>query len=85
VQLFVPDLAIEIVSANDKFSTLVKKAKKYRRSGTSEVWILNIDRGARGLSLLGRDAILNENETFSSSQIPGFSIRLGELFDRAEE
>jgi Uma2 family endonuclease len=83
VQPFAPDLAIEIVSTNDKFSTLVKKAKKYRRWGTQEVWIFNIDEREAYLYSAGRDAILNENETFSSPQIHGFSIRLGELFDRA--
>jgi Uma2 family endonuclease len=85
VQPFVPDLAIEIVSTNDKFSTLVRKAKKYRRWGTREVWIFNIDEREAYLSSAGRDAILNENETFNSPQIPGFSVRLGELFDRANE
>jgi hypothetical protein len=29
-----------------------------------------------------RDAILDENEHFRSSLIPGFSIRLGDLFDQ---
>jgi Uma2 family endonuclease len=85
VQLFVPDLAIEIVSSNDKFSTIVKKARKYRRCGTREVWIFNIEEREAYLSSAERDAILNENDTFSSPQIPGFSIRLEELFDRAAE
>jgi Uma2 family endonuclease len=85
VQPFVPDLAIEVVSTNDRFTALVRKAKKYRRYGTREVWIFNIEEREAYLYSSDRDAILNENETFSSPQIPGFSIRLGELFDRTEE
>src|SRR5579871_2208718 len=34
VQPFVPDLAIEIVSRNDTFEALMKKAARYRRCGT---------------------------------------------------
>src|SRR5271170_6082303 len=43
VQRFVPNLAIEIVSRNDKFSALMKKAHRYRSCGTREVWIFSID------------------------------------------
>ena len=41
VQRFVPDLAIEIVSENDTFEKLVKKADRYRKCGTKEAWILD--------------------------------------------
>jgi Uma2 family endonuclease len=37
VQRFVPDLAIEIVSANDTFEMLAQKARRYRSCGTEEV------------------------------------------------
>ncbi len=36
-------LAIEIVSENDTFKKLVKKADRYRKCGTKEVWIFDID------------------------------------------
>jgi len=82
VQRFVPDLAIEIVSRNDPFAKLIEKADRYRKCGTKEVWILDID-SRRGLVLSdGRNAILADADPFESSLIPGFSIRIGELFDR---
>src|SRR5713101_5269640 len=43
VQLFVPDLAIEIVSENDKFKALMQKAARYRKCGTKEVWVFSPD------------------------------------------
>jgi Uma2 family endonuclease len=43
VQPFVPDLAIEIVSVNDTFTNLAKKAVRYRNCGTKEVWVLAPD------------------------------------------
>jgi Uma2 family endonuclease len=83
VQPFVPDLAIEIVSENDKFSKLMKKAARFREGGTKEVWILSPD--TREALVLSRErrALLTDDDMFESKLIPGFSIRLGELFDRA--
>jgi Uma2 family endonuclease len=82
VQRFVPDLAIEIVSQSDTFEKLIGKAHRYRKCGTKEVWIFSIDsREAYVYSADGR-MILDENGVFQSSLIPGFSIRIGDLFDR---
>jgi Uma2 family endonuclease len=82
VQRFVPDLAIEIVSENDTFGKLVKKVIRYRECGTKEAWILDIDSRQAFLFSVERDAILDENGIFESSLIPGFSIRIGDLFDQ---
>ncbi len=38
VQLFVPDLAIEIASESDMFVNLMQKVVRYRKCGTKEVW-----------------------------------------------
>jgi len=82
VQRFVPDLAIEIVSQNDTFESLTKKARRYRDCGTAEVWILSIETRQAYLMSDRRNLILDENQEFSPESIPGFSIRLKELFDR---
>lgn len=82
VQRFVPDLAIEIVSRNDKFSAVMKKAHRYRDCGTKEVWIFSIDSREAFLFSEDHKAILDENDPFESSLIPGFSIRIGDLFDQ---
>ncbi len=81
VQRFVPDLAIEIVSRNDKFSALVSKAQRYRNCGTKEAWIFDIDSRRAFLFSDEREAVLNESHNFESSLIPGFSIHLKDLFD----
>jgi len=82
VQRFVPDLAIEIVSANDTFETLIKKAQRYRRSGTREVWILSLETRQALLPSDKRRVMLDENEEFCPETIPGFAIRIGDLLDR---
>lgn len=82
VQRFVPDLAIEIVSENDPFVKLVKKVSRYRQCGTKEAWILDIDSRRAFVFSEHGDANLDENGAFQTSLIPGFSIRLGDLFDQ---
>jgi len=82
VQLFVPDMAIEIVSRNDTFESLMKKAVRYRNCGTKEVWLFSIGlRQALHLSEQ-RQALLDEDALFAPAQIPGFCMRIGELLDR---
>jgi len=82
VQRFVPDLAIEIVSENDTFKKLVRKADMYRKCGTKEAWIIDPDSRTACLYSDASNSILRENGIFQSSLIPGFSIRLGDLFDQ---
>ncbi len=82
VQRFVPDLAIEIVSENDTFKKLVYKADRYRKCGTREAWIIDIDSRRAFVFSNHRNAILGDDDQFVSPLIPGFSIRIGDLFDR---
>jgi Uma2 family endonuclease len=82
VQRFVPDLAIEIVSAHDTFQMLVKKAQRYRTCGTREVWIFSKETRETFLCSGQRRAILDENDEFRPESIPGFAIRIGDLLDR---
>src|SRR5437660_4092367 len=59
VQPFVPDLAIEIVSENDTFNKLMKKAARYRKCGTKEVWVLSQEMREAWVVSDNRQAILN--------------------------
>jgi len=80
VQRFVPDLAIEIVSKCDKFEAMLEKVLRYRRCGTAEVYIFSIETRQVFRYSEEHTAVLNENEEFRPSQIPGFAIRIGDLF-----
>ena len=83
VQVLVPDFAIEIVSENDKFKSLMEKAVRYRKCGTKEVWALCSDTRQAFVLSEERQAILSDDQMFESKLIPGFGIRLADLFDRA--
>jgi len=82
VQRCVPDLAIEIVSQNDKFEALMKKAQRYRDCGVKEVWIFSIEMREAYVFSDHQRIILGADSEFRSGLIPGFSIRIGELLDR---
>lgn len=82
VQRFVPDLAIEIVSPSDTFAQLTQKADRYRKSGTQEVWIFDIPLRRAFLFSERGDAILNENQQFTSPLLPGLSVPIADIFDR---
>jgi Uma2 family endonuclease len=81
VQRCVPDLAIEIVSRNDTFEQLMKKARRYRKCGTKEVWIFDTEGREAVVLADNRRVILEAKDQFQSDLIPGFSIRLNDLFD----
>jgi Uma2 family endonuclease len=79
VQLFVPDLAIEIASKNDRFESLLAKAYRYRECGTKEVYVFSI--ATRQVFDCSHHPVtaMGESEFFRPEQIPGFSIRISEL------
>lgn len=80
VQRFVPDLAIEIVSASDTVTSLWRKKDRYRACGTSEVWIVLPESREVAIFADGSDRILRGSAELSTVLIPGFRITVDELF-----
>jgi Uma2 family endonuclease len=85
VQRFVPDLAIEIVSENDSWSSLVRKKERYLKCGTEEVWIVSPeDREVLVYSARG-DRILREDALLTTELIPGLEIPVKRLFEEMND
>jgi Uma2 family endonuclease len=88
VQRFVPDLAIDIVSQNDKFEVLMKfealmkKVQRYRDCGVKEVWIFSTEMREAYLFTDNQRIILGADSEVRSDLIPGFSTRIGDLLER---
>jgi Uma2 family endonuclease len=80
VQLYVPDVAIEIASKGDRFESLVAKAYRYRDCGTKEVYVFSIVTRQVFVCSQHPVTVLCENQDFRPEQIPGFSIRISDLF-----
>lgn len=83
VQPFVPDLAIEIASQNDRFIKLLEKLCRYLAFGSEEAWLFSIETRHLFVFRKGGVIVLGENDMLTTPLLPGFSIRVGELFDRA--
>jgi Uma2 family endonuclease len=81
VQLFVPDLAVEVVSKNDTFGSVVRKARRYVQYGTQEVWVFLISSREVYYYSKDYDRILRDHEMFESDLISGFQVSLAEVFD----
>ncbi|HZK81864.1 MAG TPA: Uma2 family endonuclease, partial [Humisphaera sp.] len=71
-----PDLAIEVVSPNDKVYVLDQKLAEYRDAGVKLIWVVNPNsRNIRVYRLDHTFAEFLENDTITGeSVIPGFSI-----------
>ncbi|HXA49671.1 MAG TPA: Uma2 family endonuclease [Candidatus Acidoferrum sp.] len=80
VQRFVPDLAVEIVSANDTYANLMRKKDRYRRAGTSEVWLVSTELTEIAIYTAGAVRILAAGDTLTSDLLPGFAIAVDDLF-----
>jgi Uma2 family endonuclease len=80
VQRFVPDLAIEVASASDTYDSLPRKKDRYRRAGTTEVWLISAENAEITIYGPDRDRILHAGDTLSSELLPGFAVTVDELF-----
>ena len=61
----------------------MQKAVRYRKCGTKEVWILCADTRQAFVLSEDRQAFSSDDDMFESKLIPGFRIRLADLFDQA--
>ena len=80
VQRFVPDLAIEVASASDTYNSLLRKKERYRRAGTTEVWLISAENAEITIYGPDHDRVLHAGHTVSSDLLPGFAMTVNELF-----
>lgn len=77
-----PDLAVEVVSPNDKAYEIDEKVDEYLRAGVREVWVINPER--RNIRIHRADGSLvglRESDILKGGEvIPGFSCRVADLF-----
>ena len=81
VQRFVPDLAIEVVSGDESFTSVWGKKERYLRCGTAEVWIVYPEAREVFVYAATGDRILREGAELTSELLPGFRLAVTRLFE----
>ncbi len=78
-----PDLALEVVSANDRYTDIAAKVEGYLANGVRLVWV--VDSWRRRVTVHERGS--NQQTTFTTEDtltggevLPGFEIRVGAIF-----
>ena len=81
-----PDLAVEILSEGNTRQEMAIKLAEYFEAGTKLVWYIdprtrsaNIDTAVDQVAMIDANGLLEGGEV-----LPGFQVRLGEIFERAE-
>jgi Uma2 family endonuclease len=79
--LLVPDLVVEVVSENDRYSDLHRKIAAYRADGVRLIWV--VDYFTRSVNIYAGDhfSTLKEADMLTGGDVlPGFSVAVSELF-----
>ena len=76
-----PDLAVEVVSPNDRPPEVAEKVYEWLLYGAAEVWVLDPERRSVTVYRPGEDLrILGEQDTLRSPLLPEWALPLSELF-----
>ena len=77
-----PDLAVEVVSPDDRFSEVRNKTERYLQAGVREVWVVDPRRQVVEISWSVNDTItLKKGETLETPVLPGFQLSISEIFE----
>jgi Uma2 family endonuclease len=79
---FAPDLAVEVLSPDDKPGEVLEKVADWLKAGTRLVWVIDPDRrSARAYREDGTIEMLPESGVLDGEDVlPGFTCTVGELF-----
>lgn len=78
-----PDLAIEIVSSDDRWTKLYEKAELYLAKGSRVVWI--VDPYRQGVMIITANGQRWENERLTCPELlPGLSLNMADIFNWPE-
>jgi Uma2 family endonuclease len=77
------DLAVEVLSPNDRFKDVADKVKEYLKAGFGLVWVVNpYWRHVHVYRPDGSVQLVNEHEEISGeSALPSFRCKVAEFFD----
>lgn len=82
----VPDLAIEVISESNTLAEIRRKLAEYFAAGVRLAWVIDPrKRTARVHSSARRSRLIREHQSLDGGDVlPGFSVRLADLFEDIE-
>jgi Uma2 family endonuclease len=79
--VLVPDLAVEIVSANDRYTDVQNKVAHYLTDGVRLVWVIDPEHQQATVYTSERYAVVSGTGALEGGDVlPGLSIRLDQIF-----
>ena len=77
-----PDLAVEVISPGDRRGRIERKLGLWLQAGARSVWHVNPQRRTVDvISSTGARRILHETDELVDDTVPGFRVRVSEIFD----
>jgi Uma2 family endonuclease len=81
----VPDLAIEVISPNDRFEAVLGKVLEYFRHGVGQIWLVTpAERQLWVFDSPTRVRIFAAGDVVTDTIVPGFTLKLADLFQQAQ-
>lgn len=78
----VPDLAVEIISPDDRFSDVTRKVDVYMKDGVKAVWVIDPARKSATMYTQSRYITYNVNDTVTGGEmIPNFRMKVADIFE----
>ncbi len=69
---FAPDIAIEILSPNERAMDVRRRVRDYLRAGTAEVWLLDHANGEVHIWTASGNRVFQSSDSIESALLPGF-------------
>ena len=77
-----PDLVVEVTSPGDRRGRIETKLSLWLQSGAKSVWLVNPQRRTvEVISSTGQRRILNETDELLDDTVPGFRVKVSEIFE----
>jgi Uma2 family endonuclease len=79
--ILVPELAVEVVSANDRYTQIQEKVEVYQADGVKLIWVIDPHRQKVIVHAGNTQTILSTEDTLSGSEVvPDFTVSIADLF-----
>ncbi len=75
-----PDLAVEVVSPNDRYSAVESKTRDWLRAGAIEVWLVDFSRSEVKIVRADATHVFGGDDVLRTALLNGFEMPLRELF-----